>query len=65
MDSKKIDVQAELVVKKSSDFRHVAYKASGNVSERDAIERNTIGSLGDNGNSEEEDAKLRGHSADS
>lgn len=53
-EDKIIDVKAEVVVKKSPDFRDVAHKATAGVSDIEAIERNTLGSFGDNGESEEE-----------
>jgi altronate dehydratase len=53
-EDKIIDVKAEVILKKSPEFRDVAHKATAGVSDDEAIERNTLGSFRDNGESEEE-----------
>lgn len=46
-DDNVIDIQAELVIKKSPDCRQVAHKAKAGLSEAEAIERHTVGRFGD------------------
>lgn len=58
MSDEKIELEVEIVTRKSPNFKNIEHKATAGLSEAEAIERNTIGSIGDYGEEREEEADV-------
>ena len=58
MSDEKIEVEVEIVTRKSPEFKNIEHKATAGMSEAEAIERNTIGSIRDSGDEQEESADV-------
>lgn len=57
-NKKTINVQADMVVKKSPEFKKITHKAIAGMSEAEAIDKHTIGGFGD-GTEKDEDEKTQ------